>query len=104
MAREGLNKVILVGNPGAYPELQFTQGGTARMQLRLATTERYMSRSGERQEKTEWHQLIVWGKRAEGLNKFLPNGITTCVDVSIEYRQWVHNLVHTLHSTRIPAL
>ncbi len=88
MAREGLNKVMLIGNLGQDPELSFTQGGTARMRLRLATTERFLSRSGERQERTEWHNVILWGKRAEALNKFLSKGQTIYVEGTIQYRTW----------------
>lgn len=89
MAREGLNKVILIGNLGADPELTYpSSGGTARLRIRLATTERYVTKSGERQEKTEWHNVIFWGRRAEGLNKVLSKGITVYVEGSIQYRQW----------------
>ena len=88
MAREGLNKVMLIGNLGQDPELSYTQGGTARMRLRLATTERFLSRSGERQERTEWHNVILWGKRAEALNKFLSKGQTIYVEGTIQYRTW----------------
>ena len=71
---EGLNKAILVGNLGMDPELKFTQGGQAVLRIRLATTESYPSKTGERQERTEWHTVVVWGKRAEALNKILSKG------------------------------
>ncbi|MFT5358345.1 MAG: single-strand DNA-binding protein, partial [Polyangiales bacterium] len=103
MAREGLNKVILIGNLGLDPELNFTQGGQARLKLRLATSESYMSRTGERQEKTEWHTIIVWGKRAEALGKFLTKGRSLCVEGSIEYRQWDDKDGNKRNSTQIRA-
>lgn len=88
MAREGLNRVILVGNLGADPELNYTQGGQPQLKMRLATSESYVDKSGERQEKTEWHRVILWGKRAESLSKILSKGETICVEGSIQYRQW----------------
>ncbi|MFK8003049.1 MAG: single-stranded DNA-binding protein, partial [Polyangiales bacterium] len=103
MAREGLNKVILIGNLGLDPELNFTQGGQARLKMRLATSESYMSRTGERQEKTEWHTIIVWGKRAEALGKFLTKGRSLCVEGSIEYRQWDDKDGNKRNSTQIRA-
>ena len=71
---EGLNKVMLLGNLGADPELRVTAGGQAVLKLRLATSETYLDRNRERQERTEWHSVVVWGKRAEGLAKILAKG------------------------------
>ena len=71
---DGLNKVMLLGNLGADPELRVTQGGQAVLKLRLATTETYLDRDRVRQEKTEWHSVVIWGKRAESLAKFLSKG------------------------------
>ena len=71
---EGLNKVMLLGNLGADPELKVTQGGQAVLKLRLATTESYLDRNNTRQERTEWHRVTLWGKRAEALAKFLTKG------------------------------
>jgi single-strand DNA-binding protein len=71
---EGLNKVMLLGNLGADPELRMTSGGQAVLKLRLATSETYLDRNKERQERTEWHSVVIWGKRAEGLAKILSKG------------------------------
>jgi len=71
---EGLNRVMLLGNLGADPELRMTQGGQAVLKLRLATSETYLDRNRVRQERTEWHSVVVWGKRAEALNKILSKG------------------------------
>ena len=71
---EGLNKVLLLGNLGADPELRVTPGGQAVLKLRLATTETYLDRNNTRQERTEWHSVTVWGKRGEALAKFLKKG------------------------------
>jgi single-strand DNA-binding protein len=85
---EGLNRAILVGNLGMDPELKFTQGGQAVLRIRLATTESFMSKSGERQERTDWHTVTVWGKRAEALNKILTKGRTIWVEGRIQTRSW----------------
>ncbi len=71
---EGLNRVLLLGNLGADPELKVTPGGQAVLKMRLATTESYLDRNRVRQERTEWHIVVLWGKRAEGLGKFLTKG------------------------------
>lgn len=71
---EGLNRVMLLGNLGADPELRMTGNGNAVLKMRLATSETYLDRDRVRQERTEWHNVVVWGKRAEALAKFLTKG------------------------------
>ncbi len=71
---EGLNRVMLLGNLGADPELRVTSGGQSVLKLRLATSETYLDKNRVRQERTEWHSVVVWGKRAEALGKFLTKG------------------------------
>lgn len=85
---EGLNRVMLIGNLGADPELRYTQGNQPVLSLRLATTESFNNRAGERQERTEWHAVTLWGKRAEALSKFLSKGERIFVEGRIQYRQW----------------
>lgn len=80
---EGLNKVLLLGNLGADPELRVTQGGQAILKLRLATTETYLDRNNTRQERTEWHAVTLWGKRGEALAKFLTKGERIFVEGSL---------------------
>lgn len=77
---EGMNKVILLGNLGADPELRVTSGGQSVLNLRLATTENYLDKDKVRQERTEWHSVAIWGKRAEGLSKFLTKGSRIMVE------------------------
>jgi single-strand DNA-binding protein len=77
---EGLNKVILLGNLGAQPELRFGQSGAAVLNMRLATTEKYKDSSGELKERTDWHNVVVFGKRAEGLSKVLDKGSSLLVE------------------------
>lgn len=76
---EGMNKVMLLGNLGADPELR-QGGGTAALKLRLATTESYFDKNQTRQERTEWHSVTVFGKRAEGLAKILSKGSSLFVE------------------------
>jgi single-strand DNA-binding protein len=71
---EGLNRVLLFGNLGQDPDLKITGSGTAILKLRLATTESYVDRDKQRQERTEWHSVVLFGRRAEALSKFLTKG------------------------------
>ena len=80
---EGLNRVMLMGNLGQDPELRYTQGGQPVLNLRLATTESYLDRDRVRKERTDWHSVVVWGKRAEGLSKILRKGSSIFVEGSI---------------------
>ena len=80
---EGLNKVMLLGNLGADPELKVTPSGQAILKLRLATTESYLDKSNTRQERTEWHSVTVWGKRGEALSKILSKGSSIFVEGGI---------------------
>jgi single-strand DNA-binding protein len=77
---EGLNRVMLLGNLGADPELRMTSGGQAVLKLRLATSETYMDRNKTRQERTEWHNVVIWGKRAEALAKIMTKGTRIFVE------------------------
>lgn len=80
---DGLNKVMLLGNLGADPELRFGQGGadTAVLKLRIATTESYFDkRNNERKERTDWHNVVVFGRRGEALQKILQKGSTIFIE------------------------
>ncbi|MGF1467065.1 MAG: single-stranded DNA-binding protein [Sandaracinaceae bacterium] len=103
MASEGLNKVLLIGNLGLDPELRYTQNGTAVLRLRLATTERYMTRGGERQERTEWHTVVFFGNRAEALNKFLGKGQTVYVEGRVQTRSWEDKEGQKRYTTEVVA-
>jgi single-strand DNA-binding protein len=80
---EGLNRVMLLGNLGADPELRFTQGGSAVLNMRLATTESYLDKDKVRRDRTDWHNIVVWGKRGEALAKFLTKGSSIFVEGSL---------------------
>ncbi len=85
---EGLNKVMLIGNLGQEPELRTTQSGTPILSMRLATNERWKDQSGEWKDRTEWHTVIVWGKRGEALNKILAKGRSVYVEGRLQTRSW----------------
>lgn len=80
---EGLNRVMLFGNIGADPELRTTQGGTAVLKIRMATTERYLDANKAWQERTEWHRVTIWGKRGEALSRILTKGSSVFVEGSL---------------------
>ncbi len=80
---EGINRVMLLGNLGQDPELRFTQGGKAVLNIRLATTESYLDRDKVRKESTSWHDVVVWGARGEGLSKILFKGSQIFVEGSL---------------------
>jgi single-strand DNA-binding protein len=80
MANDGLNRVQLLGNVGADPELRSTAGGNSVLKIRLATSESYLDKNRARQERTEWHSVVVWGKRAEALSRILSKGSRVFID------------------------
>jgi len=83
-----VNKVILVGNVGRDPELRYTPSGLAVANFTLATNEAWVAKSGERQERTEWHRIVVWGKQAEIANEYVKKGKQIYVEGSLQTRQW----------------
>jgi len=85
---EGLNRVMLLGNVGADPELKMTAGGQAVLKIRLATSETYLDKNKVRQERTEWHSITVWGKRAEALGKFVSKGDRLFVEGRLVTESW----------------
>lgn len=80
---EGLNKCMLLGNLCADPELRFTQGGQPVLNFRLATNESYLDKDKQRRERTDFHSVVVWGKRGEALAKILQKGSSVFVEGSI---------------------
>lgn len=83
-----VNKVILVGNLGRDAELRYTPGGSAVATLNLATTEVWNDKAGQKQEKTEWHRVVLWGKTAEALSEYLTKGKQIYVEGRLQTRQW----------------
>ena len=87
MAR-GVNKVILIGNLGADPEMKYTASGTPLCNFRLATSETFKDRDGNQQERTEWHRVTVWARLAEICGQYLSKGRQVYVEGSIRTRSW----------------
>jgi len=81
-------KVIIIGNLGADPELRYTNGGTAVCSLRVATTETWTDKDGNKQERTEWHQISVWGKQAENCGQYLAKGRQVYVEGRLQSREY----------------
>ncbi len=83
-----VNKVILVGRLGRDPETRYTGGGQAVANFSLATDETYRDRNGERQKRTEWHKIVVWGKQAEIAQQYLKKGSLVFIEGRIQSREW----------------
>jgi single-strand DNA-binding protein len=83
-----VNKVILVGRLGKDPETRFTSGGQAVCNFTMATDETYKDRNGERQKRTEWHRIVLWGKLAEIAQQYLKKGHLVYIEGRIQQRQW----------------
>jgi single-strand DNA-binding protein len=83
-----VNKVILVGRLGRDPETRFTSGGQAIANFSVATDESYKDRNGERQKRTEWHKIVVWGKQAEIAQQYLKKGSLVFIEGRIQSREW----------------
>jgi single-strand DNA-binding protein len=83
-----VNKVILVGRLGRDPETRYTGGGQAVANFSLATDESYKDRNGERQKRTEWHKIVVWGKQAEIAQQYLKKGSLIFIEGRIQSREW----------------
>src|SRR5699024_10159244 len=83
-----VNKVILIGNLGADPELRNTSSGTAVTELRLATNESWRDKQGAMQQRTEWHRVVVWGRQAESVAKYMSKGRSVYVEGRLQTREW----------------
>jgi len=100
-----LNKVMLIGNLGADPEVRSTNNGTRVATLSLATSRQWTTQAGEKQEKTEWHRCVVWNTRSSGLadvvEKYLKKGDRVYVEGRIEYRTWQDREGQTRYTTEV---
>jgi single-strand DNA-binding protein len=83
-----VNKAILVGRLGRDPETRFTGGGQAVANFSVATDETYKDKNGERQKRTEWHKIVVWGKQAEIAQQYLKKGSLVFIEGRIQSREW----------------
>ncbi|HBG05909.1 MAG: single-stranded DNA-binding protein [Geobacteraceae bacterium GWC2_58_44] len=83
-----LNKVMLIGNLGKDPEVRYTAGGTAVASFSLATSEKFKGKSGEWEEKTEWHNITLWARLAEIAGEYLAKGKTVYIEGRLQTRKW----------------
>ncbi len=84
----GINKAILIGNLGKDPELRRTNNGSTVVSFPLATTERWTDKNGERKDKTEWHNIVAWGKLADLANQYLKKGRPVYIEGRITTNSW----------------
>ncbi|HEX6838969.1 MAG TPA: single-stranded DNA-binding protein [Polyangia bacterium] len=83
-----VNKVILIGNLGAKPELKYLPSGQAVCELRLATNESFTDKNQQKQERTEWHRVVVWGKQGENCAQYLDKGRSVYIEGRLQTRSW----------------
>ncbi len=98
-----VNKVILIGNLGRDPETRYTTGGDAVTNLRIATTEAWKDKSGEKQEKTEWHTVVLFGRQAEIAGEYLKKGRPVYIEGRLQTRKWTDKEGVEKYSTEIVA-
>lgn len=83
-----VNKVFLIGRVGKDPAVRFTQSGTAVAQFSMATSETYKDKAGNKQEQTQWHQIVAWGKLGEVCGEYLTTGSLVCIIGKVTYRTY----------------
>lgn len=103
MDDHSMNKVILVGRLGRDPEVNYTKDGTAIATLSLATSEKWKNKSGDRQEKTEWHRVVVFKGTAEFAKDYLRKGTMISVDGKLRTRQWEDKNGDKRYTTEVVA-
>jgi single-strand DNA-binding protein len=99
-----VNKVILIGNLGRDPEVKYTQNSTAVANLSVATNEVWTDKSGQKQERTEWHRVVVWGKQAQVLAEHLVKGKQVYVEGSLQTRSWDDRDGNKRYTTEVRAV
>ena len=98
-----INKVILIGNLGADPEMRYTTSGTAVATLRMATSRRWKDKEGNPQEETEWHRIVVWAQSAEFCGNYLSKGSKIYVEGRLQTRKWQDQSGNDRYTTEIIA-
>lgn len=99
-----VNKVILIGNTGKDPEVKTFESGVKTASITLATSERYKDRSGQQQEKTEWHNVVVFGKLVDVVEKYVKKGDKLYIEGSITTRKWQDREGNDRYTTEIKCL
>lgn len=98
-----LNKVMLIGRLGQDPELKYTPSGSAVCNFSMATSESWTDKAGQKQEKTEWHRIVVWGKLAELCNQYLGKGRQAFVEGKLQTRSWEDKEGQKKYTTEVMA-
>ncbi|HAA10742.1 MAG TPA: single-stranded DNA-binding protein [Cytophagales bacterium] len=100
----GINKVILIGNLGADPEVRHLESGSSVANFNIATTERYTDRNGQRQEATEWHRCELWNQQAKVAEQYLRKGSKIYLEGKLRTEQWTDQNGQTRYTTKIRGL
>lgn len=98
-----VNKVILIGRLGQNPEIRFTPSGAAVANFSVATNETWLDKAGQKQERTEWHRVVVWGKLAELCGQYLSKGRQAYIEGRMQTRQWQDKDGQTKYTTEVQA-
>lgn len=98
-----VNKVILLGRLGQNPEIRYTPSGAAVANFSVATNESWTDKSGQKQERTEWHKVVVWGKLAELCGQYLTKGRQVYLEGRLQTRQWQDKEGQTKYTTEVQA-
>ena len=98
-----VNKVILIGNLGADPEIRYTQSGTAVATFRMATTEKFKWKDGQMQDQTEWHRIVAWARLAEICGEYLHKGSKVYIEGRLQTRKWTDQSGVEKYTTEIIA-
>jgi single-strand DNA-binding protein len=98
-----VNKVILVGRLGQNPEVKYTPSGAAVANFSVATNESWVDKAGQKQERTEWHRVVVWGKLAELCAQYLSKGRQAYLEGRLQTRQWQDKDGQTRYTTEVQA-
>lgn len=98
-----INKVILIGNLGADPEMRHTQNGTAVASFNIATTEKWKGKDGQMQEQTEWHRIVAWQRLAEICKEYLSKGSRVYIEGKLQTRKWQDQNGNDKYTTEIVA-
>lgn len=98
-----INKVILIGNVGRDPEVRYTKSGQVVADLRVATNETWKDKQGQRQERTEWHRIVLWGQQAEFAQNYIKKGRQVYVEGRLQTRDWTDNQNVKHYTTEVVA-
>lgn len=99
----GVNKVILIGRLGKDPEVRYTTNGGSVATFSIATNENWTDKNGQKQERTEWHRIVAWGKLGEICGQYLSKGREAFVEGRLQTREWTDKEGHKRYTTEIVA-